>query len=185
VLVEADPVENKESPRPFMLPKAAGDGALSLDDAALFPGAKGEDSAAAGLLFSCVAGGLGPESFAKGFFGACLGIGGSSADDGVDFFVAFFSEGVEDGICLFLPVENGFVGALFDKGGKAAVEPLFSSPSFNRLLPFEVGKGAALFFLMSMAAFNFSGVVPKLAKVSREALDNVVCFRSRGASNDS
>jgi hypothetical protein len=168
-----------------MLPKVADDAVLSFD-ADFSLGAKGEDFPAADLLWTWVESVLGAEPFENGFLGACLGIGGNGADDGVDFSVEFFSDEIEVTVSLFLPVENGFVGAVFDEGGKAAAAPAlrFIGPSFNSPLSIEVGSEVASFFFMSIAALNFSGVVPKLARVSREAFDNVVCFKSRGAFND-
>jgi len=115
--------------------------------------------------------------------GAFLGIGGNGADDGADFGVAFFSDETGFGISTFLVEENGLDGALLDNGGKAAATPVlrFSCPSFDFALPTEVGTDAASFFFMSTAVLNFSGVVPKLARVSREAFESVVCFNSCGA----
>lgn len=110
-------------------------------------------------------------------------MGGSGAEEGADFCEDFFSEATGFGVSTFLAVENGLDGALLDNGGKAAEPPVlrFICPSFDFALPTELGIDAASFFLISTAALNFSGVVPKLARVSREAFESVVCFRSFGA----
>ena len=112
-----------------------------------------------------------------------MGIGGNGADDGVDFGVDFFSNGTGFGVSTFLLEENGLEGALLDNGGKAAAPPVlrFSGPSFDFALPTEEGIDAASFFFMSTVALKFSGVVPNLARVSREAFESVVCFNSCGA----
>ena len=180
-----DPDENKCSPRPFILPKGVDNAPFSFD--ATFS-VDGNDTGfvSVGLLLTAVVSGV--ELFEKGFFGACLGIGGSGADEGVNFCAEFFAEGIEITVSLFFPVglENGFDEDLSDKGGKAIVSPVlrFVCPSFDRALTIEIGTEFDSFLLMSIAAFNFSGVVPKLARVSRDELGNVVCFNSSGASND-
>ncbi len=82
-------------------------------------------------------------------------------------------------------MENGFEGALLDNGGNAADAPAlrFACTSFDWVLRTEGDAPGVWFFFMSTAAFNFSGVVPKLARVLREASDNVVCFKSCGTFN--
>lgn len=128
-----DPDESKESPRAFILPKAAADDASLFFESSDFPSI---------ILFCCcsedvfgaeranmevlelVSFDLVVKSFEKGFLGACLGIGGNGADkEEFDFVVGFFFEGSDVTVSLFLSLENGLVGALFDIGGKAAFAP--------------------------------------------------------------
>ena len=147
-------------------------------------GAKGEAFAAAALLSTDVENCFGVEPFEKGFLAACFGMGGNGAAE--DFCAEFFSDETEFTVPPFLEAEKGFVGALVDKGGKAAALPelLFDCFSFNWTPPFGLESNFVSFFFMSIVALNFSGVVPKLARVSREASDSVVCFKSLGTCND-
>ena len=102
-----------------------------------------------------------------------------------------FDDGfIGDATSLACPVEKGFVGALLDKGGNAAIALIFDSLLFEgddnepEVVPLPDMRAVISFLFMPTAAWSFSGVVPKLARVPRDASDRVVSLKSFGGAID-